>query len=273
MFCPKCGQPINDTDRFCPKCGNSFLKTDIKSEIPENSGKQKRNSYLIAIVGAIIGLILAVFIAAGLGFLGDSSELLYTGRLNESNIESIGSTEKERKQKGYQASECDIYIGFTKGMKREQIESQLFSLGYKVQNASNGGAKGPFGALVRYYSSRGGNGSGNTIFIAYDKSQHLLSKSTEFWYWTRSKNITQRTYDQIQPGMTYEEIARLFGAEGFPKEVQAEMELDNSHRMPQESHFSWAYTEKNQFDNKYYMVAEVAINFREGKVAGKEWKK
>lgn len=274
MFCPKCGQPISESDVFCHNCGyqmnqlnNQPTPLALQEEKYDQEDRRKQR-----IIWGILGLIIAFIIVFMIGS-GSSDDVLYTGRLHQSGITSIGSNEKVRNQKGYEPDECDMYIGLTKGAKKEKVEKQLFALGYRIQNSNGGGTgKGPLGSLVRYYSPNGGNGSGNLISIAYDKNQELLSKVTHFWYWAFSKDVSRRNYNQIQNGMTYEEVAKLFGVEGFPKEIQGEVSLDSSHNMPQISKFSWAYTERNQFDNKYYMVAEISIDFKDGKVAGKEWK-
>lgn len=67
MFCDKCGQPIDTSDKFCPKCGslNSEFRETMQPEQRENQKPKKKVS-----VGYIAGTIaLSVCIIVGIVFL------------------------------------------------------------------------------------------------------------------------------------------------------------------------------------------------------------
>lgn len=64
MYCPKCGQRINGTEKFCPKCGNDLRKNDSviehsRAEIV-SSGKNKKRVFVA--LGAAAGLLVLAMV-------------------------------------------------------------------------------------------------------------------------------------------------------------------------------------------------------------------
>ena len=76
MYCPKCGNYVNDGDRFCPKCGasvetgNATTQTHSGGSGYRMQGKKSKEdvrlvSFLLGFILNIIGLLIAVIIYSG----------------------------------------------------------------------------------------------------------------------------------------------------------------------------------------------------------------
>ena len=55
MFCPKCGNEINDNGRFCPKCGFEFRKETVPN-YANNQVTQKKKKGFSKTVKIVIGI-------------------------------------------------------------------------------------------------------------------------------------------------------------------------------------------------------------------------
>ena len=80
MFCSKCGNEINDSDRFCPNCGEKIIKNHnnyIDDEVYRNikllnnkhhNRRKKKNNKKIVIGSSIAsGLIIIVILCLTVG--------------------------------------------------------------------------------------------------------------------------------------------------------------------------------------------------------------
>ncbi len=56
MFCPECGETIDDGAQFCPNCGARFSEEDITEVAKDKPGKKSPLVPILAIVAVVLGL-------------------------------------------------------------------------------------------------------------------------------------------------------------------------------------------------------------------------
>ena len=56
MFCPKCGNQVDDNAAFCPKCGNPFKRSSTK-EVKKVPNKKGILLFMVLVLIAGIGIV------------------------------------------------------------------------------------------------------------------------------------------------------------------------------------------------------------------------